>query len=371
MAEREFNNIDEVSAAIKTELDTPNTDTEKTKKVSIIFASNASGKTRLSKIFNDDNENEEYEKEVLRYNAYIEDLFAWDNENDAIKIDSNHWIFKVIKDQTLQSHVVDDFKRLTGSSVEPLIDIDNRKISFPIPSNLENVPPEDIKISRGEESILKWSVFFNVLETAIEELNEKVEARTTDIFDKVKYVVIDDPVSSMDDTRIISIALDIASLIHKSKSGLKFLITTHHPLFFNVLYNAGRNRNNWDRKNYVLFKSTPKLILKNHGHDSPFAYHHAVIIEIGKAIEANTIKKYHFNLFRSLMEKTANFLGYYQWQPLLEGAPAGRDFKKLIEHFSHNSLSDLEYTDLDREKVEEFKRAFEFFLEKFKWGTKP
>ena len=43
-------------------------------------------------------------------------------------------------------------------------------------------------------------------------------------------------------------AVDLASLIKKSKfekatgtvhesSGLKFIITTHHPLFFNVLFN--------------------------------------------------------------------------------------------------------------------------------------
>jgi len=364
VAERVFSNIEELYKSIKTEIDTPNIETERSKKVLVIYASNASGKTRLSKIFN-----ETIENEALCYNAYIEDLFSWDNENFSITIDSKSWIFRLVNEQALQSQIVDDFKRLTGSSLEPYIDIDNNKISFPIPSNSE-APPEDIKVSRGEESVLIWSVFFNVLEAAIETLNDKVENRSTDVFNLKKYILIDDPVSSMDDTRIISIALDIAYLIHKSKNDLKFIITTHHPLFFNVLYNAGRSRKNWDRKNYILYKSGPNLVLKDHGHDSPFAYHLSVINEIEKAILENDIKKYHFNLFRSLLEKTANFLGYFEWQPLLDDGPQGREFKKLMEHFSHNSLSDLEYKDLDHEKIEEFKGAFNFFIEKYKWGTR-
>lgn len=366
MADREFNSIDEISTAIKTELDASNTDTEKTKKVSIIYASNASGKTRLSKIFNDADE-----EEVLRYNAYIEDLFSWDNENYAVKIDNKNWIFKLITDQGLDRQIIDNYKRLTGSLVEPVFNIDAGEITFSIPSG-DDGALANIKISRGEESVLIWSIFFTVLQNLVETLNVvAVGERSTDSYNDFKYILIDDPVSSMDDTRIISVALDIATLIHTSKSDLKFLITTHHPLFFNVLYNAGRSRKNWDRKNYVLFKSASNLILKDHGHDSPFAYHHVVITEIGKAIKGDDIKKYHFNLFRSLLEKTANFLGYYQWQPLLDGGPQGRDFKKLIEHFSHNSLSDLEYADLDKDKIEEFKGAFDFFIEKFKWGTKP
>lgn len=366
MAERVFPDIDKICDAIKIELDTTHEDTEKIKKVLIIYASNASGKTRLSKMFNEGNQ-----EEVLRYNAYIEDLFSWDNENYAVKIDSEKWIFKLVKDQGLDRQIIDNYKRLTGSSVEPIINIDAGEITFSIPSGNEGALA-NIKISRGEESVLIWSIFFTVLQNAVDTLNvTEIGNRSTDLYDKFKYILIDDPVSSMDDSRIISIALDIATLIHNSKSDLKFLITTHHPLFFNVLYNAGKSRKNWDRKNYVLSKSFPNLILKDHGNDSPFTYHHLVIAEIGKAIKSNDVKKYHFNLFRSLLEKTANFLGYYQWQPLLDDGPQGRNFKKLIEHYSHNSLSDLEYTDLDKNIIEEFKGAFEFFIEKFKWGMKP
>jgi len=127
MSERAFPAIDNICDAIKAELDAPHEDTEKAKKVFTIYASNASGKTRLSKIFN-----KEHEEEVLRYNAYIEDLFSWDNENYALKISPKNWIFRLVKDQGLDRQIVDNYKRLTGSSVEPKFNIDAGEITFSI-----------------------------------------------------------------------------------------------------------------------------------------------------------------------------------------------------------------------------------------------
>jgi protein-S-isoprenylcysteine O-methyltransferase Ste14 len=63
--------------------------------------------------------------------------------------------------------------------------------------------------------------------------------RETDQFNQLQYVFIDDPVSSLDDNHLIELAVDLARLIKSSNfaiSGLKFIITTHNPLFFNVLY---------------------------------------------------------------------------------------------------------------------------------------
>ena len=100
------------------------------------------------------------------------------------------------------------------------------------------------------------------------------ENRSTDIFDDLEYIIIDDPVSSIDDTRIITLAVKVINLIKndhiaeklddkkkelaeqpftpeyiesriqeiKTESyiepKLKFLITTHHALYFNVLVNS-------------------------------------------------------------------------------------------------------------------------------------
>ena len=171
----------------------------------------------------------------------------------------------------------------------------------------------------------------------------------------------------MDDTRIITIALELARLISKSKNQLKFLITTHHALFFNVLFND--RMKNWDKENYILSKSGTEIHLKTQKKDSPFAYHHVIISEIEEAIAKNDLKKYHFNLFRALLEKTANFLGYSGgWKEILSEKGHGRTLIRTFDHYSHNSLSDLEPKDLSEDNKNDFKEAFRLFIQEFKWG---
>ena len=63
------------------------------------------------------------------------------------------------------------------------------------------------------------------------------ENRETDQYDKLEYIFIDDPVSSLDDSHLIELAVNISELIKSSTSDLKFIITTHNPLFYNVLFN--------------------------------------------------------------------------------------------------------------------------------------
>ena len=47
------------------------------------------------------------------------------------------------------------------------------------------------------------------------------------------------PVSSLDDNHLIDLAQTLATLIKSAQQdGPEFIITTHNPLFFNVLFNA-------------------------------------------------------------------------------------------------------------------------------------
>lgn len=364
MAKGVFKSIEAVCKHVKKDLDTPNPDPKKLDhtKVSILYACNASGKTRLSTLFQDKNiEN------VLCYNAYFEDLFHWNNNEFILTVSTKLWIFKIIEDEGLDRQIIDTFQKLTGSKLEPVFNWSKGYVEFGIHAASDE-HFERIKISRGEESVFIWAVFYTILDTAIDALNEKSDDDTETNFDNIQYIVIDDPVSSMDDTRIITVALELAKLISKSKNQLKFLITTHHALFFNVLFNA-RGRS-WDRKNYILSKSGVDFILKPQGNDSPFAYHHVAMAEIEKAINDNDIKKYHFNIFRALLEKTANFMGYDHWKKCLEGGEHREAFTKIIDHYSHNKLSDLEYRDITDDEKDEFKAAFLFFMNEYKWSKK-
>ena len=238
---------------------------ESDKKVQLIYAFNGTGKTRLSREFRllvapKDVEDEEYTGiKVLYYNAFTEDLFYWDNDLDAdvnrkLIIRPNgftNMVLEFLKDQGLDGNIISNFQHYTSDKLTPrfneeykIKDENNREIvvkayseiTFSIEGgNQESI--ENIKISKAEESNLIWCVFYSLLEQVVELLNiPEADDRATNKYDELKYVFIDDPVSSLDDNHLIELAVNVADLIKKS-SGLKFIVSTHNPLFYNVLFN--------------------------------------------------------------------------------------------------------------------------------------
>lgn len=333
-------------------------------RISVIYACNTTGKTRLSRCFE-----EEYQEEgTLCYNAFLEDCFSWDNDNYTFNI-CNCWELKLINDEGLDKEIETNFQQFTNSSIEVDFNTKTGNIAFQIRNN--EGKKVNIKISKGEESLFIWTIFYTILSHAIDLLSEEPEDRSTQIFDKLKYIVIDDPVSSMDDTRIITVGLAISELLEKAeasnklKTKLGILITTHHTLFFNILH----SRNNRKRKDYVLSRIDETYILKPQPKASPFAYHHEIIQEILNAIKEDKLKKYHFNLFRCLLEKTANFLGYQDnWSILIQDEKVRDLLAKTINHYSHNQLSETESPIVEQEDKELFENSFNGFIKNCKWN---
>lgn len=70
--------------------------------------------------------------------------------------------------------------------------------------------------------------------------------------------------------------------------------------------------------------------------------------EIKKEIVANKVKKYHFALFRNLLEKTANYLGYDSWKDCLivKDTEEKELYSSRINDYTHNRYSDLENSEL-------------------------
>lgn len=207
---------------------------------------------------NRDGEVDEDKMKLLYYNAFTEDLFYWDNtfSNRKLMIRPNSFTDWILTEQGQERNIVTNFQRYTNDKLTPRFneeytttDENGKEITvkayseiiFSIESGNENII-ENIKISKGEESCLIWCVFYSMLEQVIEVLNVPEKAdRETDQFNDLKYVFIDDPVSSLDENHLIELAVNIAELIRKSESKVKFIITTHNPLFYNVLYNELNN----------------------------------------------------------------------------------------------------------------------------------
>ena len=216
------------------------------------------------------------QKNILYYSAFTEDLFYWDNDLDndevrKLKIHPNSFTKWVFEDQGQDQNVIANFQHYTDEKLTPHFNQDFSEVTFSFERGNEE-QEDNIKISKGEESNFIWSVFYTLLDQVIETLNIAEEGeRDTEKFNQLEYVFIDDPVSSLDENHLIELAVNLAKLIKSSKSDLRFVITTHNPLFYNVLHNEFRKITH---KKYILKKlEDGEYELKLQPNDSPFSYH--------------------------------------------------------------------------------------------------
>jgi hypothetical protein len=325
------------------------------KKVQLIYAVNGTGKTRLSREFkqliapkaNGEEEADAPElsrNKILYYNAFTEDLFYWDNDltGDAkykLKIQPNSytsWLLTLLKDLGQDGNIVHYFQRYANDKLMPHFSADFDEVTFSLARGNEEHPPH-IKLSKGEESNFIWSVFYTLLDQAVTILNvAEPGERETSAFDQLEYVFIDDPVSSLDENHLIELAVNLASLIKLSQPNLRFIVSTHNPLFYNVLFNELNGK-----ACYMLerFEDGSFSLTEKHGDSNKsFSYHLYLKHTIEQAIVDNKVERYHFTLLRNLYEKTASFLGYPKWSELL---PDNKQLylSRIINFTSHNTLS--------------------------------
>lgn len=333
------------------------------KKIQLIYAFNGTGKTRLSRKFRslvdpkDTRSEVDSEIKVLYYNAYTEDLFYWDNDleghiNRKLLIHPNSFTkfaINFLRDHGQDRNIASNFQYYTSNNITPLISNSFSEVKFSI-ANGGDDGLDNIKISKGEESNFIWCFFYSLLEQIVDVLNTtETEERPTDLFEELEYVFIDDPVSSLDDSHLIELAVNISTLIKSSQSDLKFIITTHNPLFFNVLYNELNNRDsryNYRPKyfgKYLLEKlDDGTLLLERNHNDSPFSYHINLLSFLKKVAISNEIEKHHFNLLRNVLEKTATFLGHKHWGNLISKTALGDKepyVKRILNVCSHSKHS--------------------------------
>ncbi len=372
------------------------------KKVQLIYAFNGSGKTRLSREFKEliAPKTEDRTIKILYYSAFTEDLFYWDNDLDLdvepkLKIQPNNFTNWILEEQGQYLNIITNFQHYGNNKITPAFneayqtDKNGNKIVVPKNSEItfrlysQNVTTSDneilatpdgqavvtsqyenIKISKSEESIFIWSIFYSLLDQVIGILNVSEPGdRETDQFNKLEYVFIDDPVSSLDDNHLIELAVNVAGLIKSSEStDLKFIITTHSPLFYNVLHNELNNNTG-----YLLEHSEDgffDLLSKDGDSNKSFSYHLYLKQILEKAVNKNQIQKYHFMLLRNLYEKTAGFLNYPQWSDLLPDDPDDKENKtaylnRIIHFNSHSTVS----TESVAEPTPQEKKMVKFLLD--------
>lgn len=378
-------------------------------KVQLIYAFNGTGKTRLSRelkeLFppaagNEDEQRSELSnKRILYYSAFTEDLFYWDNDlaldqKPRLLIRPNSFTRWVLEDQGQDFNIVANFQRYTSDKLTPRFNEEYRytdenskevvvkafsEVTFSLEGGNE-AQAERLKISKGEESNFIWSVFYTLLELAISTLNDiQPDFPEQTPFDSLEYVFIDDPVSSLDDNHLIHLAVDLAQLIKSNKTDIKFVITTHSPVFFNVLCNEFGSdekterhtwKSRWFSKSRLEKNDDGSVDLVDQPNDSPFSYHLHLLAKLEEAIQSGQVEKYHFNLLRNILEKTATFLGYKRWEQLLprmdDGLP-NPNAKRIVNFSSHSKHAAEEVRPLEPEEKRLLERLVRHIVEQHRF----
>ena len=336
-------------------------------KILLIYANNGIGKTRTSYYLKEKFDNDE----VLCFSAFFEEYFVWhyDDKNDEYYLqinDNDAIVHHAIITNGLDANINKNFIYLTNKKININFEIADgkiTKITFALTTG-DDTKVDNIKISKGEETLFIWSVFYSI---AIQRLSDIIDG----IEDNLKYIIIDDPVASLVEEKIVSIAVQIRKEIKKKvgeihELGLKMglFIFTHNKIFWNILFNELKINPNQCK---LLTLKSDKFVLKNQK-DSPFGYHVVLKNKIIQNIDSNNISKEDFHNFRVILEKMANFYGYSKWDYFLNESMLQRDeFIRLLDYYSHDTNDELEEKNVDSFYKELFINYFNRFLEDYKW----
>jgi putative anticodon nuclease len=352
---KEFNSIREIAEYFKRLLDE--------KKYIVLFAYNGTGKTRLSGEFKSlgqqlNEETGEKTADTLYYNAFTEDLFYWDNDLDndterVLKFNKSSRFFNGLKDLDMDNRIRHLLQRYADFDFS--INYDDASINFYREESTQRI--DNIKVSRGEENIFIWCFFLAIVQLVI----DKAEA-----YEWVKYIYVDDPISSLDDNNAIAVASHLAALM--KGEDVKVIVSSHHTLFFNVLCNEISRaeqlflQKSKDNAMYIL-KDTTK---------TPFFHHVALLKELKKASDTGILYTYHFNILRNILEKTASFHGYAHFSSCIRKGDEENEpvYTRIVNLLSHGNYSLFDPKEMVEENKEYFRNILNNFLKDYNFNQR-
>lgn len=346
------------------------------KRFVLLYAYNGIGKTRLSTEFKDlgkktDADGKVTARDTLYFNAFTEDLFTWDNdfENDELRVlelDAMSTFFDGLGKFEIENRVrtllnqYADFQFTIDLTFDDQDELQAGRVTFAREvlvsegesARLEKV--ENIKISRGEESIFIWCFFLAIIEIALDP--------ETTAYEWVKYIYIDDPMSSLDEQNVVMVATHLAKILKDAKRPMGVVISTHHPLFHNVLWNELKKNS---RRYFLGIDRDSSAYLVRNTEATPFFHHIAALIELYEIDRAGKLDTYHFNTLRAIAEKTASFLGYGNFADCIRREAddlEGRLHTRLLNLLSHGGYSIYEPTEMQEDNRREFGPMLRRFL---------
>ncbi|PND38807.1 anticodon nuclease [Paucibacter aquatile] len=341
----------------------------------LLYAYNRTGKTRLSMEFKDEGKRKNKgTADTLYFNAFTEDLFTWDNDLDGdavrtLQLNPDSTFFNGLKDLALDETIAGYLDRYADFDFD--IDYDTWKVSF------RKDDADSIKISRGEQNIFIWCLFMAICERM---LDGHVS------YQSMRYLYIDDPISSLDDNNAIAVACDLAQLLRRAanrkdqqgaSAPIKVVFSSHHALFFNVMCNelsrAKEGEARVSHKRFFLHRPNGDgTYTLRATEDTPFFHHVASLAELQRAADPKNGKLYtfHFNALRSIMEKTASFFGHADISFCLKALNNEEDlalYNRALNLLSHGKYAIHEPTEMGEDNQDLFRRILGDFVTKFQF----
>lgn len=355
-----FATLEELAAHLRQQIAAQN------KKCTLIFAHNGTGKTRLSMAFKEQGKTRDADgtvtaRDTLYFNAYTEDLFSWDNDlthdrDRVLRMNTASAFFDGLAELEMENRIRPLLRRHADFDFQ--IDYGQGTILFwreTVKDAAGEDVPVPIKISRGEENIFIWCFFLAVAQLAID---------GQEAYEWVRYLYIDDPISSLDENNAIAVAAHLARML-KGQERLKAVISSHHTLFFNVLCNElGRP---WQ---FYLSREAAGWVLRDTG-QTPRFYHVAMLKELHEAAQAGRLFTYHFTILRSIMEKTATFHGFNNLGDILKRDPDDEDgilHFRYVQLLSHGGYSLFEPTEMQPENKDIFRSILADFMTDYRFN---
>jgi len=347
-----FANLDELAAHLRQELEN--------KKFLLLYAYNGTGKTRLSMAFKEIGKQGD-QRDTIYFNAFTEDLFIWDNDlagdsERVLKINASSRFFSGIEELEMESRIRPFLTRYVDFYFS--IDYEQGTISFS--REVQGATVDNIKVSRGEENIFIWCFFLAIVQLVMD---------GAEVYSWVKYLYIDDPISSLDDNNAISVASHLAQLLNNKDSPIRAVISSHHALFFNVIHNELDARKSKKTASYFLSQSKGSgSYALRYTSATPFFHHVAMLTELYQAQQSGKLYTYHFNMLRSLLEKSASFHGFKNFSACIkqdDDDPDGVLHARLINILSHGNYSLYEPREMLEENKAYFRRILDGFLNRY------
>jgi hypothetical protein len=298
--------------------------------------------------------------DTLYFNAFTEDLFYWDNDLDndtqrVLRINQASRFFSGLQELEMESKIGPLLERYADFSF--FIDYDTWAINFTrqVVNGETSETVNHIKVSRGEENIFIWCFFLAVAHLAIEQ---------QEAYSWVKYIYIDDPISSLDDNNAIAVASDLSQLLKEGRDKVKTVISSHHSLFFNVMCNELKR---FRHTRYFLHKKGTEGYTLQKTDDTPYFHHVALLSELQQVMQSGDVKTYHFNTLRSILEKTSSFFGFNDFSACIHGIEDDVLFERALNLLSHGKYSLYEPVEMGEDNKNLFIRILQAFLEKYQF----